>query len=147
MDGLGTLLLAIVAFAGVAFVLMQANPQGGPPAAVQKIALAIASAEGFYKSGSRPQRNHNPGDMTRDLVGRAVGTDGPFQVYATDADGWADLYRQIELWLSGESNNADSSSTIEDLSGFYTTTEKTSWAVNVANALNVSIDTPIGEIS
>ena len=29
---------------------------------VDKIAQAIAYAEGFFVTGSRPQRNHNPGD-------------------------------------------------------------------------------------
>lgn len=112
----------------------------------QAIAEAIATAEGFYVPGSRPARNHNPGDMTLDLIGKAVATDGNFVVYATDDDGWANLKAQIGKWFDGSSANADSSSTISDLSGFYTNTQQDSWAMNVANALGVSVDTPLSQI-
>ena len=114
---------------------------------VQKIAQAIAFAEGFYVSGSRPARNHNPGDMTRDLIGKSVGTDGSFVVYANDDDGWADLYAQINLWLSGGSAHATADSTISQISQFYTANDQTTWATNVANHLGVSLDTSIGEVS
>lgn len=114
---------------------------------VQKIAQAIAFAEGFYVSGSRPARDHNPGDMTQDLIGKSVGMDGPFVVYASDDDGWANLYAQIEKWLQGNSSHATADSTITDIAGFYTATDQTAWATNVANHLGVSIDTPIGEVA
>ena len=110
------------------------------------LAKAIATAEGFYVDGSRPQRNHNPGDMTADLIGKGVGTDGPFIVYATDDDGWANLKAQIQKWFDGTSKNADSSSTIADLAGFYTNTEQSAWANNVANALGVSTDTSLSDL-
>jgi len=143
-------ILVIVALVGIGYVLLLAFPGGLNSSAddrTQKLAQAIAGAEGFYVQGSRPQRNHNPGDMTQDLIGKAVGTDGPFVVYANDADGWANLYAQINMWYSGASNNADGTSTISDLSSFYTTTQKSSWAVNVANGLGVSVDTPINQIA
>lgn len=113
---------------------------------VQKIAKAIAFAEGFYSTGSRPSRDHNPGDMTQDLIGKSVGHDGPFVMYASDDDGWANLYTQIQQWLDGSSNHASSESTISDLASFYTTTDQAAWATNVANQLGVSLDTPIGEV-
>jgi hypothetical protein len=114
---------------------------------VQKIAAAIAMAEGFYISGSRPARNHNPGDMTLDLIGKSVGMDGPFVVYGNDSDGWANLYKQVSEWLDGSSAHASADSTISDISRFYTTTDQTAWATTVANQLGVSLDTPIGEVS
>jgi hypothetical protein len=117
------------------------------PASVQKIAQAIAFAEGFYVAGSRASRNHNPGDMTADLIGKSVGMDGPFVVYASDDDGWANLYAQINLWLSGGSSHATASSTITQISQFYTSTDQTAWATNVANQLGVSVDTPIGTVA
>jgi hypothetical protein len=116
------------------------------PDNVKRIAQAIATAEGFYVAGSRPARNHNPGDMTADLIGKKVGMDGSFVVYASDDDGWANLYQQINLWLTGGSSHATAQSTISDLSQFYTTTDQTAWASNVANSLGVSLDTPIGEV-
>lgn len=116
------------------------------PENVKRIAQAIATAEGFYVAGSRPARNHNPGDMTADLIGKKVGMDGSFVVYASDDDGWENLYHQINLWLSGGSSHATAQSTITDISQFYTTTDQTAWAANVANSLGVSLDTPIGEV-
>jgi len=146
---LSTAGLMIFALLGAGYILLQlgggVNTTASP--AVQKLAQAIAKAEGFYTAGSRPARNHNPGDMTQDLIGKAVGQDGPFPIYATDADGWADLYAQINLWMSGGSEHADPSSTIEDLSSFYTANDQSTWALNVANALGVPVDTEIGQIA
>lgn len=143
-----TMLLLVIALAlGVA--VFYKSVSGGMPtqANVQRIAQAIAYAEGFYTSGSRAARNHNPGDMTQDLIGKSVNTDGPFVVFSNDEDGWSNLYAQINLWLTGDSHYASKDSTISDISEFYTTTEKGSWAVNVANRLGVGLDTPIGEVS
>src|SRR5579885_1117433 len=129
-------LLFLAGLAGVIFILYQSQASAmttGLPASeiptelpaptidiVPRFAQAIARAEGFYVSGSRPQRNHNPGDMTQDLIGKGIGRDGPFVVYANDQDGWSNLYAQIQLWLSGQSAFAGPDSTISDLSRFYT---------------------------
>lgn len=114
---------------------------------VDRIARAIATAEGFYVMFSRPARNHNPGDMTADLVGRAIGKDGMFVVYANDEDGWSNLRAQINAWLNGSSRHAGPDSTIADISQFYTTTEQEIWAANVAGYLGVPVDTQIGRVS
>lgn len=147
--GVPSALLIIVGIVAAGYFLLMAGDVVNTTATpqVSRIAIAIATAEGFFTSGSRPQRNNNPGDMTQDLIGRAVGTDGPFVVYATPADGWANLYAQINKWLAGTSQNADASSTITEISQFYTADNQSSWALNVANSLGVSVDTPIGEIS
>ena len=117
------------------------------------LAQAIAFAEGFYVSGSRPARNHNPGDMKADLIGRANGFDSDgFAVYATDDDGWKNLYAQVNAWLNGTSRYHSSQSTIADLAGLgsetgYTSTDQASWASNVAAKLGVETDTQIGALS
>ena len=113
---------------------------------VNALAEAIATAEGFYVPGSRPQRDNNPGDMTVDIIGKGVGNDGPFVVFANAQDGWDNLKAQIQKWFDGTSSHADSSSTIADLSSFYTNTQQSSWAQNVANALGVDVNTPISSI-
>lgn len=141
--------IGIVMLLAVGYILLQLG--GGMDtsagAGVQKLAQAIATAEGFYVAGSRPARNHNPGDMTQDLIGKAVAKDGAFVVYSTDADGWANLYAQINLWLSGGSAHATADSTISDLSSFYTANDQSTWAVNVANSAGVTVDTSIGAIA
>ena len=113
----------------------------------QRIAQAIAAAEGFGVAGARPTRNHNPGDMTADLIGRSTGKDGAFVVYANDEDGWQNLYAQVNAWLEGTSRHAGPQSTIFDISRFYTTTEQDVWAANVAGVLGVDLDTQIGTIA
>lgn len=112
-----------------------------------KIAQAIARAEGFYVAGSRPARNHNPGDMTADLIGKSTGKDGMFVVYANDADGWENLYAQVNAWLDGTSRHANIDSTIAEISQFYTTTDQNAWAFTVASALGVDPDTSLGELA
>jgi hypothetical protein len=150
-------ILALVALAVVLFEQHQAGSDtvddlGGAvdesaPSATVRIAQAIATAEGFYVAGSRPARNHNPGDMTADLVGAAVGMDGMFVVYGNDQDGWNNLYAQVNAWLEGTSRHAGPDATITDIAKFYTTTEQDSWAANVAGALGVGVDTPIGSVA
>lgn len=114
------------------------------------IARAIAFAEGFYSPGSRPGRNHNPGDLTLDIGGNdihPVAFDGPYGIYQSDADGFADLQQQILLWLTGKSKVAGPSDTIAMLSRKYTATEQDSWAKNVSSYLGVSVDTPLSELA
>lgn len=111
------------------------------------IARAIATAEGFFVEGSRPQRNHNPGDMTADLIRKSTGRDGMFVIFANDEDGWNNLYAQVNAWLDGTSIHAGPGNTIQDISKFYTTTEQDIWASNVAGSLGVDVLTPIGDIA
>lgn len=57
---------------------------------------AIATMEGFYKAGSRAQKNHNPGNLRASSL--ASGRDqGGYSTFATDDLGWAGLKRQIGL--------------------------------------------------
>ena len=69
------------------------------------IARAIAKMEGFYKEGSRAQRNHNPGNIWDGLgkgKKRRIWPDLPidnegYVIYPEDRYGWAALYKQILL--------------------------------------------------
>jgi hypothetical protein len=114
------------------------------------VARAIAFAEGFYSPGSRASRNHNPGDLTLDIGGNDIhplSFDGPYAIYQSDADGFADLQGQIILWLTGKSHVAGPSDTIATLSRKYTATEQAGWARNVASYLGVSVDTSLSELA
>lgn len=60
---------------------------------------AIANQEGFFKAGSRPQRNNNPGDLVycpESVSFGAVSGDGRFARFVTNDVGWEALRR----WLS-----------------------------------------------
>jgi hypothetical protein len=53
---------------------------------------AMAREEGFYVPGTRPNRNHNPGDIEYGpfaIANGATGTDGRFAIFADDATGFA----------------------------------------------------------
>ena len=63
-----------------------------------RLAQLIATEEGFFKSGSLPARNHNPGDLRHSphsehdpSAPNAIGR------IDSDADGWDDLERQLRL--------------------------------------------------
>ncbi len=60
------------------------------------LAQAIARQEGFGIPGNRPTRNNNPGNLRASSL--AIGKDaGGFAIFASVADGWAALERQIGL--------------------------------------------------
>lgn len=60
---------------------------------------AIATVEGFYKPGERPQRNNNPGDLVfcpEAVEFGATRSDGRFAIFPSVDAGWEGLRR----WLS-----------------------------------------------
>lgn len=69
------------------------------PGPGSKLAHLIAQEEGFYKVGSLPSRYHNPGDLRHSphSFHTATALDAIGQI-DNDADGWADLDRQLELY-------------------------------------------------
>lgn len=114
--------------------------------AISELSAGIALAEGFYVNGSRASRNHNPGDLTIDTIGKAVGKDGIFVVYANDVDGWSALHKQVELILTDASHIYNSNMTIQEIANRYTTTDQTAWALIVANKLGISPDTKVSTL-
>src|SRR5262245_61473028 len=105
---------------------------------ISKIADAIAFAEGYFVSGSRPRRNNNPGDLERDLTGKGMGRDGPYIIYATPRDGREALEQQVRLMFRG-SRIYKPSMTIGEIGRLYTATDSEIWSRNVARHLGVSV--------
>lgn len=58
-----------------------------------RIAISIGTMEGFYKKGSRPNRQNNPGSLRR--WGKVPVIDG-FCNFPTPAEGWSALRRQVD---------------------------------------------------
>ena len=114
-------------------------------AVISKIADASAFAEGYLVAGSRPRRNNNPGDLELDLIGKAVGSDGPYVIYATPEDGRQALEHQVRLMFNG-SHIYNPSMTINEIARHYTTTQPEIWARNVARCLGVTVETRLDEI-
>lgn len=142
------LTFAWIAFAVIA-VLFWLFIRGGVMESdvVSKIAVAIATAEGFYVTNSRAQRNHNPGNMRADLTGKSVGVDADgFVQYATDDDGWDNLKKQVSLFFTGPSH-FNPNQTIQEVANIYTSTAQSEWATIVATELGVSTDTQLKDIA
>lgn len=118
----------------------------GSKPAVDRIAEAIATAEGYFVAGSRPNRNNNPGNLTRDFGYQTVGKDGPFPIFINAAAGWAALKDQVRMMLDGTSNNFRPEMTIAEIAAVYTATEQDAWAANVARELGVSTNTPLYQV-
>jgi hypothetical protein len=121
-------------------------------ALIDKLAYAIAVAEGFFVSGSRSQRNHNPGDFETDITRKGVTMDGPYVVYANDTDGWEALKVQVSLMLSGRSRVYTPSMTISDVAYKYADGEHdpvgaSNWAENVASQLGVDTSTRLQDLT
>ena len=118
--------------------------------AIQSFAEGIALAEGFFVAGSRAARNHNPGNLTVDTIGVAIGNDGMFVIYASDADGWDALRQQVRLILTNASQIYNSDMTLRQIGEKYASTstpdEQLYWAVNVASKLGIDIDTPVSTL-
>lgn len=109
---------------------------------VRRFAEAIARAEGWYATGAgtpnRGQRANNPGNL--------MTPEWTLHQYATPEEGWAALYWQIELALTGRSRYYKPSMTIWQMAETYVGHAGwEDWARNVARFLNVSPHTPIGE--
>jgi len=118
----------------------------GSTSQVDRIAKAIATAEGFFVQGSRPQRNNNPGNITASFGYPTMGSDGPFPIFATEAAGWAALKDQIRMMLDGSSSHYQPTMTILEIARVYTATEHEDWALNVANDLGVSVNTQLYQV-
>lgn len=113
---------------------------------VIRIAQAIASAEGFHTSGSRPNRNNNPGDLTYAFGYPTSGVDGAFPIFSTVTDGWNALYTQVQEMFDGTSAYYNPGMTISQIGLLYAGGDP-NWATNVASYLGVTPDTVIGGLS
>ena len=111
-----------------------------------KLSDAIAYAEGFFVTGSRSQRNNNPGDLTVDLTGTGIGFDGAFVIYATAYDGWDALKKQVFRMIDGSSAFYNPSMSILEIAMTYTSTQQETWANNVASRLGVDIDATLNDL-
>ena len=114
-------------------------------AKVKRFAEAIAVAEGFYVAGDKPnlpQRSRNPGNLKVSSV-PSVGRDpGGHLEFATDADGWRALHRQLQIIIDGRSRYYNLDMTIEAMAKSYAGWWS-NWSQNVARVLDVPTTTPL----
>jgi hypothetical protein len=109
------------------------------PESIKAFARAIARAEGFYVPNSVPQRARNPGNL------KMPNWQGPtingISVFENVDQGWAALYRQLGLIVSGDSRHYTLDMTIAEMGETWTATvhEQAAWARNVAAAAGASV--------
>lgn len=117
---------------------------------IRRIADGIEIAEGYRDKGSKPnkpQRLNNPGDLTLDITGTAIGKEGAILKYATYADGRAALEAQVRKFFKG-SVLYSPSMTLLEVARKYTATasEQGAWAATVARQFGVSVTTRLEEL-
>lgn len=106
-------------------------------------AQAIARQEGFGVPGARPTRNNNPGNLTGTMWSGRV-DDGGFAVFATAADGWDALFRQLQTIANGRSRVYSPDMTIATMATLYSPKpDPTTWAANVAAFAGFTPDTTL----
>jgi len=123
--------------------------QGTPPSSdvIDRVVDAIAHQEGFYIEGSRPARNHNPGDLTSDLTGAGVGKDAQgFVIYANDSDGFTALRAQVTNFFVGSQHYRPTMTILETAQTYVHDATAGIWAAYVANSLGVPVTTTWEEL-
>lgn len=108
---------------------------------MSKLAHLIAQEEGFNVPGSVPQRDHNPGDLRHSPHSFHTGDPNGIGQIPDDADGWADLERQLHLY-------ADRGLTLEQaIYEFAPPSENDSarYLAYVCNGLGCTADTPVSQ--
>jgi hypothetical protein len=65
---------------------------------MSKLAHLIAQEEGFGIPGDIPTTHHNPGDLRHSPHSFHTGDANAIGQIDDDADGWADLERQLQLY-------------------------------------------------
>lgn len=112
---------------------------------------AIAFAEGFYVTGSRPQRNNNPGDLKHapDTYHTDIHDGDGLIIFHTEQDGWDALRHQCKIMMADESVVYHRYMTIGEVASKWApeTDEAQHWAANVAGFLGVSTTCPLYALS
>jgi hypothetical protein len=119
--------------------LMEAETKGtgtGGGSPLSPFADAIAHAEGFYVTGSRSQRNNNPGDMILAPPANkyTAKSDGTYAIFDTAQDGWQALEDQLDFIRRGVSAHYTKTMTFFQMAETYSPGDgSTEWATNVAS--------------
>lgn len=118
---------------------MQVDPR------IQKLAQAIAKAEGFGVPDTIPTLAHNPGDLViPGWSGSSMGAG--ISVFEDDDTGWQKLYHEIGLILLGSSHVYNLDMSILEMAYKWTMTDQNAWADNVSEFLGVSPTTTLREL-
>lgn len=87
-------------------------------ALLKAFAIGIANGEGYFRTGTKPNRLNNPGDLK---IGGQIANFLP-DTYdePLPGGGWAAIYHQLNITLNGSSNHYDLGMTLRDFSRTWT---------------------------
>jgi len=104
-----------------------------------RLAHLIAKYEGFYVTGSKPQRYNNPGDLRHSPNAQHAGDPDDIGQYKTPELGWEDLEAQLQKY-------AKRGLTLAQMIAVYAPGNENNtkaYLQFVAKGLGVSVDTPV----
>lgn len=104
--------------------------------AIGALSQGIATAEGFFQTGSAPQLAHNPGALVNGDVGYGRRGLGGITNYGSDDDGWSALRTKLQNIGAGYSSSYWPTMTIAEFARVWTGNDNASaWANTVAGAI------------
>lgn len=112
----------------------------------QKLAHAIAVAEGFYQKGTLPNRLHNPGDITSSLRHAYPGQIGLYHgyvIFKSNQYGWEALFNQIQKVIDGTSSRYTQNMTFAQIAKVYAKDRR--WGNKVCSILGITPQTTFEE--
>lgn len=111
---------------------------------LQEIANAIASAEGFGKTGAIPTRANNPGDLALGNIG--YGTMGNnITIFPSASAGNDALLNQLTKIQTNKSSVYNSDMTISEIGNLWSNGDS-NWSKNVATSLGTSTDSTFSSL-
>ena len=146
IGGVAVLIFIGMAATGASGMTISSYPVPGGPQS--KFADAIAHAEGFYVSGSRPARNNNPGDF-KNWGGFPTDNDG-YTIFPDDATGWTRLDRFLNEIKNGTSPEFNSGMTFQQMGfvyadGVHDPAGARNWTNDVVNFMGANVTDSIGD--
>ena len=116
---------------------------------IDRLAVAIAKAEGFYRQGTIPNRSRNPGDIKvirgKKYFGQVGVGKGGHVIFRNDAAGWYALREQVRKMVEGESRFYTPQMSLYQVARRYAGDYRI-WARNVGRNLGVSPTCTLAEL-
>jgi len=117
----------------LAYLMSRSRPIRPLETTVERLAEAIATAEGYFVPGSLPARMHNPGAL------RLHGERNTISYFATDEEGWEALREQLRRIFTGQSRWYTPEMSIRHMAQVWTGGDNPDgWAETVARRLGVT---------
>lgn len=142
LKGEDDLWLVLVALIAVLFLASKAQAEMNNSPKIERIAQAIAKAEGYGASGAIPTRANNPGDLKLGDLGH--GAISGKTIFASIQDGWNALRKQIHLMASGGSDYYQPTDTWRRIAQVWVgTNDYPNWMNTVTGELGVDPDSTL----